>query len=259
LIRRTKQITRRRFTPEEKVRILIEGFRKEIPVSVLCPREGIGIAVVRQWQEAGIRALVWDRAPSHRAKLVKAVGLPLIEQPPAAPELNPAERVFEELRREVEGRVLNHREEDGCAGTSTEGAGGFSRASAAVDWVVLDSGCPSPTPSGICSLLLANWYKPYPYSRHQAPKTDSYQEHNQQHEYQTTKPHNPHNSQQLPPPITSTNISHHQYPNSNQDTDRNRTHNTSNEAINHHINNYQPLEIIHHQSPLSTTRHNQCY
>src|ERR687896_2625986 len=61
--------------------------------------------VVGEWHEAGIGALVWDRAPSHRAKVVKAVGLPLIEQPPAAPELNPAERVFEELRREVEGEV----------------------------------------------------------------------------------------------------------------------------------------------------------
>jgi hypothetical protein len=61
--------------------------------------------VVQEWQEAGIGALVWDRAPSHRAKVVKAVGLPLIEQPPAAPESNPAERVFEELRRAVEGRV----------------------------------------------------------------------------------------------------------------------------------------------------------
>jgi hypothetical protein len=51
--------------PEEKVRILIEGIRGEILVSVLCSREGIGSAVVRQWQEAGIGALVWDRAPSH--------------------------------------------------------------------------------------------------------------------------------------------------------------------------------------------------
>jgi hypothetical protein len=37
--------------------------------------------------------------------MVRAVGLPLIEQPTAAPELNPAERVFEELRREAEGDV----------------------------------------------------------------------------------------------------------------------------------------------------------
>jgi hypothetical protein len=53
---------------EEKVRILIEGIRGEILVSVLCSREGIGSAVVRQWQEAGIGALVWDRAPSHQLR-----------------------------------------------------------------------------------------------------------------------------------------------------------------------------------------------
>ena len=39
------------------MRILIEGIRGEILVSVLCSREGIGSAVVRQWQEAGIGAL----------------------------------------------------------------------------------------------------------------------------------------------------------------------------------------------------------
>ncbi len=61
--------------------------------------------VVAVWQGAGVEALVWDRAPSHGAKIVEAVGLPLVKQPPASPELNPAERVFEELRREVEGEV----------------------------------------------------------------------------------------------------------------------------------------------------------
>jgi hypothetical protein len=60
--------------------------------------------VVTTWQQAGIQAVVWDGAASHRAKLVRAVGLPLITQPPAAPELNPAERVFQELRRAIEGR-----------------------------------------------------------------------------------------------------------------------------------------------------------
>jgi transposase len=49
LIRSTKQITRRRFTPEDKVRILIEGIRGEIPVSVLCRREGIGTNVYYKW------------------------------------------------------------------------------------------------------------------------------------------------------------------------------------------------------------------
>jgi transposase len=61
--------------------------------------------VVETWQKEGVAALVWDRAPSHRAQVVRAVGLPLIEQPAYSPELNPAERVFEELRRAVEGRV----------------------------------------------------------------------------------------------------------------------------------------------------------
>jgi transposase len=61
--------------------------------------------VVAEWQETGVGALVWDRAPGHGAKIVEAVGLPLVKQPPASPELNPAERVFEELRREVEGEV----------------------------------------------------------------------------------------------------------------------------------------------------------
>ena len=50
-------------------------------------------------------ALVWDRAPSHRDADVRAIGLPLVELPPYSPELNPAERLFEEIRRRVEGHV----------------------------------------------------------------------------------------------------------------------------------------------------------
>lgn len=50
--------------------------------------------------------LVWDRAASHRTKGVQEVGLPLIELPAYSPELNPAERVFEEIRRAVEGKVF---------------------------------------------------------------------------------------------------------------------------------------------------------
>lgn len=56
-------------------------------------------------EETDLAALVWDRAPSHRDVTVQEVGLPLIEQPPYAPELNPAERVFEHLRAGIEGVV----------------------------------------------------------------------------------------------------------------------------------------------------------
>ncbi len=55
-------------------------------------------------QQTDLDALVWDGAPSHRDEQVRALGLPLISLPPYAPELNPAERFFEELRRAVEGK-----------------------------------------------------------------------------------------------------------------------------------------------------------
>ena len=68
--------------------------------------KGVSLApVLQSWQEAGIPGVVWDGAASHRGQPVRDVGLPLVIQPVAAPELNPAERVFEEIRRRVEGRV----------------------------------------------------------------------------------------------------------------------------------------------------------
>jgi transposase len=49
LIREVRAKTRRRFSAEEKVRIVLEGFRKEIPVSDLCRREGISSALYYSW------------------------------------------------------------------------------------------------------------------------------------------------------------------------------------------------------------------
>jgi transposase len=64
LVHRTKQVTRRRFTPEEKGRIVIEGIRGEIPISVLCRREGIRSNVYYKWlkdfMEAGKARLKGD-------------------------------------------------------------------------------------------------------------------------------------------------------------------------------------------------------
>ena len=53
-----------------------------------------------------LEALVWDGAPSHRDDRLPRIGLPLIALPPYAPELNPAERIFEAIRRAIEGRVF---------------------------------------------------------------------------------------------------------------------------------------------------------
>lgn len=63
-------------------------------------------SVVQGWQEnTALEAVVWDGAPSHRSEVVQDLGFPLVQQPAYAPELNPVERLFEELRRAVEGRV----------------------------------------------------------------------------------------------------------------------------------------------------------
>ena len=64
LIRHTKRVTRRKFTPEEKVRIVIEGIRGEITVSALCRREGINTGIYYKWlkdyMEAGKSRLKGD-------------------------------------------------------------------------------------------------------------------------------------------------------------------------------------------------------
>ena len=69
------------------------------------------IKAVTSWQEAGIAAIIWDGAPSHRANEVQRLEPTLICQPPYAPELNPAERIFEAVRQEVEGIVYDTLEE----------------------------------------------------------------------------------------------------------------------------------------------------
>jgi hypothetical protein len=68
-------------------------------------------SAIRGLQPFGLAALVWDRAATHHDQGVRSLSLPLVEQPPASPELNPAERVFEELRRAVEGKVYATLEE----------------------------------------------------------------------------------------------------------------------------------------------------
>jgi transposase len=64
LIREVRAQTRRRFSAEGKIRIVLEGFRKEMPVSDLCRREGISSALYYSWlkdfMEAGKARLKGD-------------------------------------------------------------------------------------------------------------------------------------------------------------------------------------------------------
>ena len=63
-------------------------------------------------ERSDLRTLVWDGAGSHRSKDVREIeGLDSIVQPPYSPELNPVERVFQEMRRSTDGRVYESIEE----------------------------------------------------------------------------------------------------------------------------------------------------
>ena len=48
-IRDIKRITRRKFTPEEKIRIVLEGFRRDTPIRDICRREGIRPGTYYAW------------------------------------------------------------------------------------------------------------------------------------------------------------------------------------------------------------------
>jgi len=63
-IRDIKRITRRKFTAEEKIRIVLEGFRRDTPIRDLCRREGIRpstyYAWLKEFMEAGKERLTRD-------------------------------------------------------------------------------------------------------------------------------------------------------------------------------------------------------
>ena len=56
-VRTVKAAARRRYTPEEKIRVVLEGFRREVTVNDLCRREGIKshsyYARTKEFMEAG--------------------------------------------------------------------------------------------------------------------------------------------------------------------------------------------------------------
>jgi transposase len=64
LIQEIHRHTRRRFAAEDKIRIVLEGFKQETPVSELCRREGISSALYYSWlkdfMEAGKERLRKD-------------------------------------------------------------------------------------------------------------------------------------------------------------------------------------------------------
>ena len=60
---------------------------------------------VQEWREHGFDALVWDGLKGHKGREGRATGIAAVQQPAASPELNPAERIGEAIRADIEGKV----------------------------------------------------------------------------------------------------------------------------------------------------------
>ena len=119
----------------------------------------IAAAVDGLKHHSDMEALVWDGARGHRGEMVRSVGLATIIQPPYSPELNPAERVFQEVRRWVEGRTYGSIDEkveavDAYLG-ELESDPGRVRSLTAWDWIEHSNAKPSSTLYGLVNM---KWY-----------------------------------------------------------------------------------------------------
>ena len=76
-VRTVKAATRRKYTPEEKIRIVLEGFRREVTVNDLCRREGIKPHSYYSWtkgfMEAGKERLARDAVRDATQQEVQAL------------------------------------------------------------------------------------------------------------------------------------------------------------------------------------------
>ena len=74
-VREIRRKTRRRFAPEEKIRIVLDGLRGEQSISELCRREGIAANLYYRWSkdflEAGKKQLAGDTVREATSNEVK--------------------------------------------------------------------------------------------------------------------------------------------------------------------------------------------
>ena len=56
VVRQVKKATRRKFSADEKIRIVLEGLRGEQSISETCRREGIAASVHYKWSKAFLGA-----------------------------------------------------------------------------------------------------------------------------------------------------------------------------------------------------------
>lgn len=56
LVTQIKKATRRKFSADEKIRIVLEGLRGEQSISEICRREGIAASIYYKWSKAFLEA-----------------------------------------------------------------------------------------------------------------------------------------------------------------------------------------------------------
>jgi len=56
VITQIKKATRRKFSADEKIRIVLEGLRGEASISEICRREGVASSVYYKWSKAFLEA-----------------------------------------------------------------------------------------------------------------------------------------------------------------------------------------------------------
>ena len=56
VVREIRRATRRKFNAGEKIRIVLEGLRGEIPITELCRREAIQTSIYYKWSKAFLDA-----------------------------------------------------------------------------------------------------------------------------------------------------------------------------------------------------------
>ena len=56
VVKQIKAATRRKFSADEKIRIVLEGLRGEISISELCRKEGIASSVYYKWSKNFLEA-----------------------------------------------------------------------------------------------------------------------------------------------------------------------------------------------------------
>jgi transposase len=104
-----KQSTRRKFSPEEKIRIVLEGLRGEESIADLCRREGIASNLYYRWSkdflEAGKKQLAGDTVREATSDEVKDLRSENRELKEVVAEITLKNRVLEKS-------LTGHGEED---------------------------------------------------------------------------------------------------------------------------------------------------